>query len=64
MRRVQLIGWERGFQTISFIKLLRVSGVRSLSLPEAKDLVDQLLASKAQVKELGKYFGASADLFL
>jgi hypothetical protein len=43
MKSVQVIGWQRGFQPISFVKLLRCSGVRALSLAEAKDLVDQVL---------------------
>jgi len=46
MRRVQVTCWTPGFQTISFLKLLRVSGARSLSLAEAKDLVDRVLASE------------------
>lgn len=46
MPRVVVQGWNPGFRTVSFIQLLHKAGKRKCSLPEAKALVDDLLAGK------------------
>jgi hypothetical protein len=43
MTRIIVTGWRPGFKSISFIKLLRQAGGVSRSLPEAKDLVDNMI---------------------
>jgi hypothetical protein len=47
MPRVVVHGWDPGFRTVSFIQLLQKAGKRKSSLPEAKALVDDLLAGKS-----------------
>lgn len=39
--QVEVKGWENGFQSISFIKLIGETGGRKLSRFEAKILVDK-----------------------
>jgi ribosomal protein L7/L12 len=43
MVQVEVVGWRKGFLSISFIKLVREAGARKLSLAEAKALVDEMI---------------------
>lgn len=44
---VRVTGWDQGFRTISFIKLLRQSSLEGYGLSRAKALVDGLLEGRA-----------------
>jgi ribosomal protein L7/L12 len=44
MFRVEVVGWKKGFFSISFIRLIREAGVRKLGLAEAKCLVDGMIS--------------------
>jgi hypothetical protein len=43
MVQVEVIGWRKGFLSISFIKLIREAGARKLTLTEGKALVDEMI---------------------
>lgn len=58
MKHLAVVGWKPGFQTISFIKLLRQSGARKMTLPDAKACLDQILAGKP----LDLYFDSGQDI--
>ncbi len=47
MTTVRVTGWQPGFKTISFMKLLREGSQSERSLSEAKALVDGLLNGNA-----------------
>ena len=46
MTTVSITGWQPGFETISFMKLLREGSQSQRTLAEAKLLVDGLLRGK------------------
>jgi ribosomal protein L7/L12 len=51
-KQVEVKG-EHGFQPISFIKLMRETSVRKLSLAEAKALVDEMINGHPFTVEFG-----------
>lgn len=57
MKRVALAGWKHGFHLIPFIRLLRESDVRTLSLREAVGILDQVRMRQA----VDLYFDTSED---
>jgi|SRR5579883_569025 hypothetical protein len=57
MKRLTVSGWQPQFRPISFIKLLRESGVQNLRVREAKGIVDQILAGQP----VDLYFGTAED---